>query len=201
MTTVYFIRHAQADNSIRDGRIRPLTVKGMGDRALVTAFLQDKGIDVVLSSPFKRAVDTIADFADKNGFDIETVEDFREHKSSGGMGKDNPEHYQFLERQWLDFSYTLSGGECIAEVQRRNISALNGVLSKYKDKSIVIGTHGTALSAIINYYDPAYGFYDFMAMVNILPWIVKMEFDEKNLIGMWKTDLFQTNNPCNKLKK
>jgi broad specificity phosphatase PhoE len=29
MTTVYFIRHAQADNTIRDGRVRPLIEKGI----------------------------------------------------------------------------------------------------------------------------------------------------------------------------
>lgn len=32
MTTVYFIRHAESDNTVRDGRIRPLTKKGMCDR-------------------------------------------------------------------------------------------------------------------------------------------------------------------------
>ena len=46
MTTVYFVRHAEADNSVRDGRIRPLIKKGMSDRALVTTFLNDKNIDV-----------------------------------------------------------------------------------------------------------------------------------------------------------
>ena len=51
MTTIYFMRHAQADNSVRDGRIRPLTEKGLADRKLVTEFLQDKDIDVVVSSP------------------------------------------------------------------------------------------------------------------------------------------------------
>jgi 2,3-bisphosphoglycerate-dependent phosphoglycerate mutase len=56
MTTVYFVRHAEADNSVRDGRTRPLTDKGMNDCALVTAFLKDKKIDVVLSSPFKRSI-------------------------------------------------------------------------------------------------------------------------------------------------
>jgi len=73
MTTVYFIRHAQADNSNRDGRNRPLTEKGLADRKLVTAFLQDKDIDIVMSSPLRRAVDTIANFAAKNGFEIEIV--------------------------------------------------------------------------------------------------------------------------------
>ena len=49
MTTVYFVRHAEADNTNRDGRNRPLTVKGLADRKLVTNFFQDKDIDAVLS--------------------------------------------------------------------------------------------------------------------------------------------------------
>jgi 2,3-bisphosphoglycerate-dependent phosphoglycerate mutase len=189
-TAVYFIRHAQADNAVRDGRIRPLTEKGMRDRALVTAFLQDKGIDVVLSSPFKRAVDTVADFAMKKNLGIELVEDFRERKSDSDMGRGRPEFDAFMERQWADFTYTLSDGECLADVRERNIAAFNEALAKYRGKNIVIGTHGTALSAIINYYDKTYGFADFMAMVDVLPWVVKMDFDGEACVGIEKIDLF-----------
>ena len=193
MTTVYFIRHAQADNANRDGRNRSLTEKGLADRKLVTAFLQDKDIDIVMSSPFRRAVDTVANFAAKNGFEIEIVEDFRERKSDIDLTKENIGFDAFMERQWTDFNYTYSDGECLAAVQKRNITALNDVLRKHKDKNIVIGTHGTALSTIINYYDRTYGFADFMAMVNILPWVVKMKFDGENIVGMWKIDLYEPN--------
>ena len=189
MTTVYFIRHAQADNSNHDARNRPLTEKGLADRKMVTDFLQDKAIDIVLSSPFKRAVDTIADFAERNNFDIETIEDFRERKSDSDWVRDT-DFWPFIERQWADFSYSLSDGECLAEVQERNIAALNGVLTRFKNKNIVIGTHGTALSTIINYYDPKYGFKDFMEMVNILPWIVRIDFNDDGCVGMVKTDVF-----------
>jgi len=192
MTTVYFIRHAKADNSNRDGRNRPLTEKGINDRALVTKFLQDKKISAVLSSPYKRAVDTIADFSRKNGFTIELVEDFRERKSDGDWLRD-ADFIPFMKRQWADFSYSLSDGECLAAVQRRNIAALNKALAKYKDKNIVIATHGTALSTIINYYDNTYGFGDFMAMIDIMPWVVKMYFDGNNCAGMEKIDLFNLN--------
>ena len=166
MTTVYFIRHAEADNTNRDGRNRPLTAKGLADRKLVTEFLSDKSIDVVLSSPFKRAVDTVADFAEQNSFEVETVEDFRERKSDSDWMRDT-DFWPFIERQWSDFSYSMSDGECLAAVQERNIATLSDVLTRYKNKNIVIGTHGTALSTIINYYDPTYGFKDFMEMVNI----------------------------------
>ena len=188
MTTIYFIRHAQADNTNRDGRNRPLTEKGMADRWLVTDFLQDKSIDAVLSSPFKRAVDTVADFADRSGFEIEIIEDFRERRSDSDWVRDT-DFWPFIERQWANFSYKLSDGECLADVQDRNIAALNEALEKYKNKNIAIGTHGTALSTIINYYDSTYGFDDFMAMVDIMPWVVRMSFDDNSCAGMSMIDL------------
>jgi len=187
MTTVYFIRHAEADNSNRDGRTRPLTAKGLADRHLVTEFLRDKHIDAVLSSPFRRAVDTIAPFAEQHGFKIERIEDFRERESDTNW--DRSTYTAFIERQWADFSYTLSDGECLAAVQARNIAALRQVLARHEGKTIVIGTHGTALSTIINYYDNTYGFADFMAMVYILPWVVKMTFDETRCTAIEKIDL------------
>ena len=189
MTTVYFIRHAESDTSIRDGRIRPLTPKGFSSRVLVTEFLHDKNIDVVLSSPFKRAVDTISDFAEKNRFEINIAEDFREQKSSSDMRRDNPDFRSFLEQQWADFSYTFSDGECLKAVQERNISALNIVLTECKDKNIAIGTHATALSVIIHYYDNRYGFNNFQEMEYKLPWAVKMMFHELKCIKIEKIDL------------
>ena len=190
MTTIYFIRHAEADNSNRDGRNRPLTEKGLQDRHLATEFLRDKRIAAVLSSPFRRAIDTIAPFAEQNGFAIERIEDFRERRSDSNLRSDSPGFELFNQRQWADFSYTLSDGECLAEVQQRNIAALEQVLVRYQGKNVVIGTHGTALSTIVNYYDSAYGFADFMAMVYILPWVVKMTFDEHVCMGIEKIDLF-----------
>ena len=190
MTTIYFIRHAESDVSVRDGRIRPLTDKGLVDRKLVTEFLQDKKVEAVLSSPFKRAVDTVADFAEKNDFEIELVEDFRERKSDIDFARETFGFDAYMERQWADFNYTYSDGECLAKVQKRNIAALNEVLNKYKNKTVAIGTHGTALSTIINYYDSTYGFKDFMAMVNILPWVVRMDFYGNDCARMEKINLF-----------
>lgn len=175
MTVVYFVRHAQSDNSVSDGMIRPLTEKGMYDRTLVTAFLSDKQIDAAFSSPFKRAVDTIADFTEKNGLPIEIVDDFKEHQTISDTYADCA-YFPFIERYWADMEYKVAGDESLADVQRRNIGALQVILAKHKDKNIIIGTHGIALSTILNYYDHSYSYENFLAMVKIKPWIVKMEF-------------------------
>ena len=190
MTNVYFIRHAESDTSVLEGRIRPLTERGLASRVLVTGFLQDKDIELVFSSPFKRAVDTISPFAKKSGLDIEIIEDLREQKSSSDMRRENPEASSYLRRQWANFDYSYSDGETIGEVQSRNIAALKGILTKHKNKNIAIGTHGTALTTIINYYDNSYGFEAFEEMEFKLPWAAGLKFDGLNCIEIEKIDLY-----------
>lgn len=80
MTTIYFVRHAEPNYENHADAFRELSTKGMQERKLVTQFLSDKRIDVVLSSPYKRATDTVLDFADTYGFEIKTIDDFRERK-------------------------------------------------------------------------------------------------------------------------
>ena len=142
MTKVYFVRHAEPNYSNHDDKLRELSSKGMEDRKLVTQFLADKHIDVVLSSPYKRAVDTVKDFADRYGIEIDMIYDFRERKVDSGWIED---FTSFSKMQWSDFTYKLSDGECLQEVQVRNILALQQVLNKYAEKNIVVGSHGTAI--------------------------------------------------------
>ena len=62
MTIIYFVRHAKPDWSVHIDATRPLTEQGLRERALVTEYLLDKGVDLVFSSPYKRAVDTVKHF-------------------------------------------------------------------------------------------------------------------------------------------
>ena len=181
MTKVYFIRHAEPDYSNHDDLLRELTPKGMQDRKIVTEYLSNKKIDVVLSSPYKRAVQTLEDFADKFGFKIETIDAFHERK----VGNEWIENFHdFSKNQWADSEYKLEGGECLREVQARNIAALKEVLHKYEEKNIAIGSHGTALSSIINYYDNSFGYADFEKIRNVMPWIVAFEFDGEKCVSI-----------------
>ena len=175
MTKVFFVRHAEPNYDNHDDRSRELSPRGMEDRKKVTSFLADKNIDIVISSPFKRAVDTVQDFADKNGLPVEIVEGFRERKVDSGWIED---FASFSKKQWSDFSFKLSDGECLKEVQDRNISALNNVLKQYSGKNIVVGSHGTSLSTIINFYDNSFGYDDFERIRFLMPWIVEFSFDE-----------------------
>lgn len=179
MTEIYFIRHAEPDISVHDDFTRPLSNKGRADASNLVAFFNGKKIDAVLSSPFLRAVDTIKDIAVKHGCSIEIIDNFKERKIDGWI----EDFGAYVKKQWFDFSYKLNDGESLKEVQQRNINALKKVLIEHNGQSIVIGTHGTALSTIINYYDHTYGYEDFMKIKNKMPLIVKMTFVNEKCIG------------------
>lgn len=187
MTTIYFVRHAEPNYNNHDDMSRELTNKGLKDRRLVTEFLMDKQIQVILSSPYKRAVDTVRDFAEIKGMDITVIDEFRERK----VGNEWIEDFNsFCKKQWENFEYKLSDGESLKEVQDRNIFKLKKVILKYKGKNIVVGSHGTALGTIINYYDKKFEYSEFDKIRYLMPWIVEFTFDEEDCIKIQNYNLF-----------
>lgn len=191
---VYFVRHAEPNYDNHDDLTRELTEQGRKDALLVTEFLKDKEIGTVWSSPYHRAIDTVKDFADKEGLSIDTDHDFRERKVGDGWLEDFD---SFAEKQWADFDFALEHGENLKTVQKRNLEALKRVFARVKDsleaagKNIAIGTHGTALSTIVNYFDPTFGYGDFQRIVDLMPWIVELEFDGDRCVGVKEYDLFR----------
>lgn len=117
MTKVYFVRHAQPDLSVQDDLLRPLTEKGIADSKKVTEFLLDKGITKIFSSPYKRAYDTVKDFAAKSNLNINIIEDLRERKIDDVWIED---FNTFAREQWNDFDYRLERGESLNEVQKKH---------------------------------------------------------------------------------
>lgn len=178
MTKVYFVRHAQPEHAWEDDRTRPLTEEGKRDCAIVLEFLKDKKIDKFYCSPYKRSMDTIADAATFFGKEIITDERLREREK--GLGGNN---HGMFQKRWANHDYHEEGGESIALVQRRNMEALHEILSANPGKEIVVGTHGTALSTILNFYDSSFGCEDFLRIIDWMPYVVELDFDGHSCVG------------------
>lgn len=188
ITVVYFVRHAQSNFDNHDDLTRELTAQGFRDRKLVTDFLSDKNIDVALSSPYKRAVDTIKEFTNIKNLPIQIIDDFRERKVGNEWIDD---FNNFCKKQWENFDFKLFNGESLKDVQCRNICALNNVLKIHNGKNIVVGSHGTALSTVINYFDNSFGYKEFNEIKNLMPWIVEFTFDDNKYVKIRKYNLFE----------
>ncbi|WP_010296242.1 histidine phosphatase family protein [Clostridium senegalense] len=179
MTKIYFVRHAKPDFKILDDLTRPLTDEGLKDSESLCELFKNKDINKVYSSPYKRAIDTVLPVAQMLNLEINIVEDFRERRICNKWLDDFD---SFAKNQWKDFNYKIEDGECLLEVQQRNINALKNILRENNSNNIIIGTHGTALSTIINYYDVTFKYEHFERIKNIMPWVVMLEFEGENFV-------------------
>ena len=166
-TNIYFVRHAEPDYENHNDRLRDLTAKGAEDAKKLADYFMDKNIDMVLSSPYRRAVNTVQPFARAVFMPIVAVEDFCERAVADEWIADWNE---FSKNQWKDFNYKLPGGESLNEVKERVIRGFEWVLAQYKGKNVVVGSHGTALAVLLNYLDPAFGYEQLKEMT--MPWVV-----------------------------
>lgn len=180
MTKVYFVRHAQSDSTIRDDRTRPLTEVGLRDSRAVSWLLADRNISYIASSSYTRSVETVSHFAEQAGLEIKIYEDLRERNAGSWHGD---RFFDFIEKQWSDHDYHIEDGECLCEVQERNIRVLKKLLTEHKGENIVIATHGTALSTILNFYYPQYDFECFKKIVNFMPFVIRLDFERDKLVG------------------
>lgn len=80
-TNIYFVRHAHSVYT-PDELGRPLSERGIQDADKVTNLLKTENIEVVLSSPYKRAFQTVEGTAEHIDEPIKVVEDFKERELS-----------------------------------------------------------------------------------------------------------------------
>lgn len=179
ITKVFFVRHAQPEHLWEDDRTRPLTDEGRKDAEIILDFLKNKKIDWFYSSPYKRSLDTIADTAAFYNKKIITDERLRERET--GMNGNN---HGMFEKRWSDHDYHEENGESLNMVQKRNIEALKEILAGNRGKKIVIGTHGTALSTIINFYHSEFGHKDFLRIIDWMPYIIEFDFEGDRLLSI-----------------
>ena len=145
---------------------------------MVLEFLRDKPVDVFYCSPYRRSLDTIQEAADYFGLPIHTDERLREREAAPGGNV-----RELFRRRWADFDWHEEGGECLRSVQERNIAALMDILNANQEKTVLIGTHGTALSTILNHYDSDYNCDSFLRMIDWMPFIVELDFSGTELVS------------------
>jgi len=177
MTTIYFVRHAHSTYT-KEERERPLSEKGHYDAENVTHLLKNKHIDVVISSPYKRAIQTVQGIANTYHVSIEIEEDLRERLLSSEPVAD---FNDAVQKVWEDWDFAHEGGESNDVAQRRAVICMQNILKKYEDKNIVIGTHGNIMVLLMNYFDSKYDFQFWKTIC--MPDIFKLNFHNEDLVS------------------
>ncbi|MCF6411190.1 histidine phosphatase family protein [Pseudalkalibacillus salsuginis] len=178
MTSIYFVRHAHSVYST-DEYGRGLSERGKEDAGQVADRFKGEHIDVVFSSPYKRAIETVQGIADFKGLEVQTIENLKERK----LAAHSVDYFDYaIQKVWAQPDYSFQGGESNIQAQKRAIPSISNLLRKYEGKGIVIGTHGNIMVLVMNHFDRKYNF-DFWKRLTI-PDIYKLTFEHERLVDV-----------------
>ena len=181
-TTIYMIRHAKSPFVFGQELTRELSTQGLIDAKKVADIMDNKKIDLIVSSPYKRAIQTIEEIATNKDIEIIVYEELRERQLKGAFKLTEDEIYQAIKTSFEDIDFHLTDGESIRDVQNRAMPVIKNLLNNYEGKTIIIGTHGNVMTIIMNYFDKAYG-YEFWKNTS-KPDIYKLVFSGENLLSV-----------------
>jgi 2,3-bisphosphoglycerate-dependent phosphoglycerate mutase len=177
MTRVLLIRHAQsAPSDDVPEPDWPLSEVGLRQAEALARDLNEQQVDAIYASPYLRAGATVEPLARCRGLSIEVVEDIRERELTHGKLEGWLDH---LQQSWADRDYQLPGGESSRQCQHRVVASLGEIAAQHHDASIVVCSHGNALSLFLNSIDPTFGFENWRAMTN--PALYHLEYRD----GTW----------------
>lgn len=171
MTELYLVRHAESPYSADDIG-RGLSLKGKRSRKAL-AFLSDKPIQAIYTSPMKRCQATIEPVAKKLKLTPVVIEDLQERVAS--PAKIDP-FLPALKYLWDFPTKHFPNGESNVVAQTRGISVIKQLVQRYPHEEVIVSTHGNLLALIINYYD-ASASYDFWRGL-AFPSVVQLSVNE-----------------------
>lgn len=180
-TYVYMVRHGDSPKWGNE-RTRELTFKGNEDAKRVIDILKERDIDVVISSPYKRSIQTVQGLADQLGQEVIIYEDLKERIFTMENKRISDEElFPLLKKSFCEPSFSSLGGESNAECQIRGIKVLKKILTAYPGRNIVIGTHGAVMTLMMGYFHSRYGL-EFLLDTS-KPDIYKMEFNGETFVN------------------
>lgn len=160
------VRHAESEvpcPGLEDEFTRPLSSKGFLQAQNLIPVLAAYHPEVVCSSPYIRAIQTVAPTAEALGLPVETFDNFREHRMSDAPISN---WRDVLAVQWSDFNHIPPTGESMTSTQARGWSVLEALLAEYPNRTVVLAGHGTIISLVLHRHDPTIGLDFHLAMPN-----------------------------------
>ena len=146
MTTIFLIRHSEPLKST-DIINEEISLSSNGElKAKKLADLEElRDIDLIYSSEYKRAISTARYIALKNDLLLNISSKLNERR----LGDVNSVPKSFWLTQLYEEDAKADGGESRKEVCERMLELINYILDNYKDKRIVLVSHGATITFLL----------------------------------------------------
>jgi probable phosphoglycerate mutase len=157
VTALILCRHGRTDWN-EEGRYQgqtdvPLNAVGRQQARFLAQALRLEPLDAVYSSDLSRAADTALEIARFHDLPVHRDPRFREIDQGSWEGQTVAEIHDRdadLHRRWEaePLAVTLPGGESVADVRRRALTALRDIVRRYSGGLICLVTHKVVLTVV-----------------------------------------------------
>jgi len=158
MTEIILVRHGEtewnASETFRGRADVDLNATGLRQAELLGKYLSTEKIDLIYSSPLKRAVKTAEAIARYQKIGVNAVEnliDFDYGEWQGLTLEEVKERYEELYRDWLDTpeQVGMPGGESLESVRSRAMPFVEDAVMRFGEGKIALVSHRVVLKVLI----------------------------------------------------
>ena len=152
MTELLLVRHGEPEASVRADP--GLSAAGFEQAKRLARWLAAESIDVVVSSPLRRAKDTADTVGDALGLPVAVVDDVREWERAGGesgytvlehMAADDPRSTALADGRYSDFVPIMD----VAAFRARVELGFGSLFDRYPTGRVVVASHGGAINCFL----------------------------------------------------
>jgi len=152
---IYSARHAETDTNktpviCGNNDSFSLNANGINQSYRLAESMIGKGVDLIVCSSMKRAIQTAKYVADRLGVEIVIDERLRERNHGIFEGKSQKDPEFLIGKS--QFAMRMEGGESIFDVVHRIYSAIDDIREKYAGKTVIIISHGGTIGRVIESY-------------------------------------------------
>ncbi len=159
MTRLILVRHGETKRNSEAklqgrGSDFPLNAKGIEQVRSLGLALKDEKLEAIYSSPLKRALETAQAISAYHHLQVHTDHALEEIDMGLIEGLDLAEVKKSQADFWKrwreeDYSAPLPGGESVLQVQQRAWGAIQGILRRYREGTVVVVSHALCLQTVI----------------------------------------------------
>lgn len=181
MKSVYLVRHCEATGQDSESS---LTDKGIMQAKELNDFFDEIPLERIISSPYKRTVESCKAIAETKSLPIEYDDRLKERVL---CERDLPDWREKLYQSFKEPDVKLAGGESSNEAGKRGMAVINKILASQFTNTLIV-THGNLLTLILNKMDNSYGYLAWMKLTN--PDVYHLIIDEKyiDIQRVWKVN-------------
>ena len=162
----------------------PLTAAGQTQAVRLADHLEASGVELLVSSPYLRAQQSIVPLAQRLGLPVETEPRLVERVLSAAP----LEHWREALRQTFeDLDLTWPGGESSRTAMARGRAVIDALLSR-PFRILAVVTHGNLLTLILRSFEARFGFQAWEHLSNPDVFCLEMEVERVRVTRTWGDD-------------